>query len=209
MKKNKVLFAIIVAVILTLSLITFGCSHDSNEEGGNDRRPTPKDTTGKISKVYWFFRREGNQYVFYRMVDSSAKKTGLKVEVEKNTSAESADENIYSAVSPGGKKVAYLQKPAWPHRISVASINGGNTEEVVSATKPTPTHAKIENSLRWSADGKSIIYSLTLDGECGEGEGLISTTLFSIHVRTKKQKELVQDTRSCAQDQTRTIMSGE
>lgn len=119
------------------------------------------------------FQREGNTWVFYVMKEGKSKEaTGLRVPVQSNSSVPEWPEEIYATLSPDGQKVAYMQKPAWPHQIYIANVDGTQTTELVNWNANfTPTHAKIENQFIWSSDNGALTYAIT-NVDCGpDGSG--------------------------------------
>ncbi len=201
--------AAVVLIIIAITLVLSGCpqtTSKSSDSTDNTNDKTIDDSQIK-NKAVVYFKRVGGNWILYKLQGKDSKATGLKVKAKKNPSSED-DEQIYSAVSPDGKQIAYLQKPAWPHTINLANIDGSSDEELVGPAKPTPTHAVYENSLQWSEDGKSVIYSVTWNN-CGEdGEGSIDTILNKIDVDSKKSEELNREENSCEEDQVRSILSG-
>ncbi len=145
-------------------------------------KPSPEITSKERSDL-GIFQREGNTWIFYSIKESGSKeKTGLRVPVQSNSSVPEWPEDIYASLSPDGKKVAYMQKPAWPHQIYVANIDGAKVTELVNWDADfTPTHASIENQFIWSRDGNALVYAITNEN-CGpadsDGGGTLETTLF-------------------------------
>jgi Tol biopolymer transport system component len=68
----------------------------------------------------------------------------------------------YPTFSPDGKYVAcyYWEENNSPTRIAILSVNGGPPIKVLMPTLPVGR----ETNLKWTADGKSIVYGVTLNG---------------------------------------------
>jgi len=149
------------------------------------------------SKPLGLFQRENDEWVFYSMEDSEKQATGLKVAVINNSNVPEWPEEMYAALSPDGKRVAYMQKPAWPHQIFTANINGTEKKEFVGPILPSPTHAVIENQFRWSEDNK-LTYAVTIQdcGPAGSG-GTFETVLYEKNFLSQEEEVVSKFEHSC------------
>ncbi|MBU0660781.1 hypothetical protein KKG22_01220 [Patescibacteria group bacterium] len=156
----------------------------------------PETTTAEETSVT-FFQREGNTWILYTLTGEGKEKTGLRVAVEPNKEAQGQTEQMYATISPDGKKVAYMQKPAWPHQIHVANIDGSQTKELIAWGEDlTPTHASIENQFVWSADSTTVSYAISNEN-CFRDEGTVSTNIISESIVSGDEKKVTTMNNSC------------
>lgn len=157
---------------------------------------TPAPEVGKsepvvASKAQAFFMREADDFILYKMDDGQKWETGLKVAVIENEDSPVNDiEEIFGVISPDGKKIAYMQKPAWPHKIFIANIDGTGVKELV--TPELPAHEFFESTFSWSSDGKFLLYSqLNVDGYPGGGSS--EAKLYQINIESGEKTMLLSD----------------
>ncbi len=162
-------------------------------------KPSPETTSVERSDL-GIFQREGNTWVFYSVKENKSKEaTGLRVPVQSNSNVPEWPEDIYASLSSDGKKVAYMQKPAWPHQIYVANIDGTKATELVNwGADFTPTHAVIENQFTWSEDGSALFYGITNEncGPAGSG-GTLETTLFKKNLVSGNEETVLRLEHKC------------
>ncbi len=159
-------------VLITLLVVSIGFNVYFGLKLNKQPTLSPVEVEEKQSNIS-LFNREGDTWVFYIVKEDGTKEaTGLNVPVIPNKNVSDWPEEIYASLSPDGKKVAYMQKPAWPNQIFVSNVNGTETSELItwSENEYAPTHATIENQFSWSLDGKKIQYALT-NVDCGPVEG--------------------------------------
>lgn len=150
-------------------------------------------------KNSFFFERENDKWVLYSLETEGKKEaTGLKVAVQKNENLPESEEEIYQELSPDGKQIAYMQKPAWPHQIYIANIDGTQIKELLSWDNMTPTHANVENQFIWSAGGKSLLYSITTE-DCGPGGsgGIRQTVFYKQDITSGEEEHIAKISKGC------------
>jgi len=153
-------------------------------------------TLGDTMDTKGIFQREKDKWVFYETTSFGSKKaTGLEVDVIKNTNVPDWPEEIYSTISPDGKKVIFMQKPAWPHKIYISNINGSEQKEFIGPLE-APTHKIIENQFVWLED--NLIYAVT-NQDCGpQGSGgSYETVLYKKSYVTEKEEEVDKIEHNC------------
>jgi Tol biopolymer transport system component len=162
-------------------------------------KPSPKTTLEQLSKPLGLFQHEKNDWFFYFVKEGGIKEaSGLHVAVQSNPNAIGLPEEIYASLSPNGKKVAYMQKPAWPHQIFVANIDGTEIKEFIGPILPAPTNANIENQFSWSEDGNNLIYAVTLQdcGPAGSG-GTYETNIYKKNLLSQKEEIVLRLEHKC------------
>jgi Tol biopolymer transport system component len=165
----------------------------------DNAKPSPETTLKEHSDLS-IFQREGNTWVFYSVKENGSKEAlGLRVPVQSNSSVPEWPEDIYASLSPDGKKVAYMQKPAWPHQIYVSNTDGTKIAELVDwGANFTPTHAVIENQFTWSKDGNALLYGITNEN-CGPAgsDGTLETILFKKDLISGKEETVLRSEHKC------------
>lgn len=146
-----------------------------------------------------FFHREGDEWVLGAFDGNEIKELGLRVPVVYNTNASGTPEEIYASVSPSGEMVAFMQKPAWPHQITVAPVVGGELQELILwEAGRTPTHTTIENVFTWADDGSAVMFTHSLEA-CGpEGSGFVRNSLRSVNVDNLEEQVLYSKEIECS-----------
>jgi len=184
-------------VLITLLVVSIGFNVYFIAQGG--AKPSPKTTQAERSDL-GIFQREGNAWIFYSVKENGSKEAlGLRVPVQSNSSVPEWPEDIYASLSPDGEKVAYMQKPAWPHQIYVSNTDGTKVAELVDwGANFTPTHAVIENQFTWSEDGNSLLYGITIEncGPSGNG-GTLETILFKKDLVSGKEETVLRLEHKC------------
>ncbi|MFH1012319.1 MAG: hypothetical protein V1760_01085 [Candidatus Peregrinibacteria bacterium] len=142
-----------------------------------------------------FFVREDAFWTLYKMENDKQVPTGLSVPHQANPNAQGMDEEMFAAVSPNGKKIAFMQKPAWPHTLYVADVDGVNLRPLF--TPDLPTHTFIENGFTWAGDNLHLYYATTWTS-AGPADSEAISTLYRINTETGEQEEIANSQRQPA-----------
>jgi serine/threonine protein kinase/Tol biopolymer transport system component len=123
-------------------------------DGGNPRQLTNQpDSTPHCSP--------DNQSVVY--VSNSNKFTIWKVSINGGQPVQLSDkETTLPTFSPDGKQIAstYREDPNSPLKLAILSLEGGQPIK----TFALPTQLLYDTNLRWSTDGRAIVYAVTRGG---------------------------------------------
>ncbi len=176
-------------LIFALMFLT-ACSQPPEQPIQPEKPEKPEQEVSK-SQSYAFFMRVGDEFVLYKMDDGEKWETGLKVAVTKNEDSPVSEmEEIFGEISPDGKQIAYMQKPAWPHKIFIANIDGSGVKELY--TPELPAHDFLENSFYWSENGQFLIFS-EFSAEGYPGGGGSEAKLIQLNVKTGEKTTLLSD----------------
>ena len=122
-----------------------------------------------IFLIFSFFLKENNNYILAIIRDGEIQKPGLAIPVQKrqyngpDPTKEFQDEDIVAAISPNGKRIAYLttvnpnaiNEPLY--HLYVSNIDGSDK---VLLTNPEwkAIHGAFDKYIHWDANSKNIIY---------------------------------------------------